>query len=263
MTKAPCICAPVLLACAAAAQAADTKFSLTSGYTDFSRDFGSRRDTSVESTTDLGRTAFTIGISQAHRKFDDTSSSAVRVAGAIYHDWSSRIYTRTSVAVSSNRPVYASREFANDVNFKLLPTLVATVGGKYARYYDRKDARSWSAGGTWYFGGGFAAYRYSSFDVDRLGRSDGHLATVRIKDGKGAASTQLWLGSSSSLHDEGLLFSGRRGTYRSISLQRVQPVIGSLSATATLGRSWYDTQAANYRGTTASIGLRVSGWRKL
>lgn len=263
MTKAYYLYAPVLLACATAAGAAETKFSLSAGYTDYSKAFGTRRETTAESTTDLGRTAFTVSLSHGQRKFEKDSASALRVSGTIFHDWNSRIYTRTNLAVSSDKPVYATREIANDVNFKLLPTVVATVGGKYARYHDNRDVKSLSAGGTWYFAAGFVTYRYSAFDVERLGNGHGHMATVRIKDGNGDGATQLWLGSGTSLHEQEVLLSGRRGDYRSVALQRVQPIRGKVSATVTLGRAWYDTQTENYRGTTASLGLRVNGWPKL
>ena len=204
-----------------------------------------------------------ISASRGKRTFESDSSSAFRVSGTVYRDWTDRIYTRSNVAVSSNKPVYATREIATDLNFKLLPNAVLTMGGKHARYYDNKDALSWSAGGSLYFGGGFATYRYSSYDVDNLGKSHGHLATFRLKDGSGAASTQLWLGSGSSLHEEEMLPSGRTGTFRSIALKRVQPVSGPLSLNVSLGRAWYETATTDYQSTKASVGLSFSRLPKL
>lgn len=110
-----------------------------------------------------------------------------------------------------------------------------------------------------YFSGGFATYRFTAYNVDRLGKSHGHLATVRIKDGKGLGSTQLWVGSGSSLHEEDILLSGREGKFRSVALSRVQPLKGPVSLTISLGRTWYNTATADYRGTKASVGLSFSG----
>ena len=242
-------------------RAVDSKLLLTNELTDYSSGFGRRRETTAEFNADLGRTAVTLSASQAKRKFETDSYKAVEVAGTLYHDWNSRLYTRTHVALASDKPVFASRQIANDFNFKLRSNVVATLGGKYARYYGDRDVLSWSAGGTWYFGGGFASYRYSNYDVDRLGNSHSHLASVRLKDPRGSGQTQLWLGSGTSLHEQEVALSGRKGSYRSVSLQRVQPIKGPLAVNFTLGRTWYDTDAADYRGTTASVGLNYSGWR--
>lgn len=239
----------------------DSKLLLTTELTDYSSGFGRRRETTAEYNADFGRTAFTIGASQARRKFEAESFKAVEISGTVFHDWNDRLYTRTHVALASNKPIFASRQVANDFNVKLLSNAVVTVGGKYARYYGDRDVLSWSAGGTWYFRGGFASYRYSNYDVDRLGNSHSHLASFRLKDPRGSGQTQLWLGSGTSLHEQEVLLSGRKGSYRSVALQRVQPIKGQLSLNLTVGRTWYDTSATDYRGTTASIGLNYSGWR--
>jgi YaiO family outer membrane protein len=277
MTKAYLFLEAALLASAASAHAADSgsfkpvdspriravdaNLLLTSELTDYSAGFGRRRETTAEYSADFGRTAVTLSASHAKRKFEADSFKAVELAGTVYRDWNDRLYTRTHVALASDKPVFASRQLANDFNVKLLSNAVVTVGGKYARYYGDRDALSWSAGGTWYFGGGFASYRYSNYDVDRLGKSHSHLASFRLKDPRGNGQTQLWLGSGTSLHEQEVLLSGRKGSYRSVALQRVQPIKGPLSVNLVVGRTWYDTNAANYRGTTASVGLSYSGWR--
>jgi len=242
-------------------KAVDTRLLLTNELTDYSAGFGRRRETTAEYSADFGKTAVTLSASHAKRKFEADSFKAVEFSGTVYHDWNDRLYTRTHVALASDKPVFASRQLANDFNVKLLPNTVVTVGGKYARYFGDRDVLSWSAGGTWYFRGGFASYRYSNYDVDRLGNSHSHLASFRLKDPRGEGLTQLWLGSGTSLHEQEITLSGRKGSYRSIALQRVQPIKGPLAVNVTLGRTWYDTNAADYRGTTASIGLNYSGWR--
>lgn len=259
MNKAYFIYAPLLLAgTAAGAQTTPTNFSIQNQQTQFSNDFGKRRQTGFEGTTDLGSTTLAVGIFQGKRSYSDESFSAMKLSGTVYQNWTDKFYTRTNASFSSNKPVYATRELATDLNYKIQDNVVVTVGGKHARYFSKRDAFSLSAGGTWYFGGGFATYRFSRFDVEGLGNSHSHLATIRLKDGAGDASTQLWVGTGTSLHDEEISLGGRNGKFRSVSLRRVQPVKGPVSVTFSLGRAWYDTQAANYRGTTASVGLSFS-----
>lgn len=256
MKRAIPMIAPALLAGALPAEAADYNAAVNANLTDYSNGFGSRRETTAESTTRFGATSFTIGLSQARRKYEDESYSAVRLAGSLYQNWTDRFYSRTYGSVSSGKPVFATRELGADLNFKLLPNTVATVGGKASRYHGRRDALAWSAGATHYFAGGFATYRFTGYDVEGRGKSHGHLATLRIKDGAGKGSTQLWLGAGNSLHEE-LLTTDRRGKFRSVALQRIQPVEGPVSLSVSLGRTWYDTPGGDYRGTRVAVGLMI------
>lgn len=258
MKKPLLLCAPMVIVCAAPAQAVDYDIAARANVTDYSKGFGSRRETTAESTTKLGDTSLTLAASQAKRKYDDETYSAVRVAGTIYHNWTDRLYTRTYGSLSSSKPVFATRELGTDFNLKVLPGTVATLGAKAARYHGRRDALSWSAGATHYFGGGFATYRFTAYDVEGLGKSHGHMATARIRDGVRGGSTQLWLGAGNSVHEE-LLSADGKGKFRSVAIQRVQPIKGPVSMTFSLGRTWYDTPASKYHGTQAAIGLSLDG----
>ena len=241
-------------------KAVDPKLLLSTQYTYFTDGFGKRWQTGAEYSADLGRTAFTLSAKQAKRTFATESFSAVELSGTLYHDWNDTLSTRTQIGLSSDKPVFASRQVATDLNLKLVPQTVLTLGGKYARYYGRRDVVSWSAGGTWYFGDGSVGYRFTLSDVDKLGKSHSHLATVRLKDPRGSGLTQLWLGAGTSLHEQEVLLAGQKGSYKSISLQRVQPIAGELALNLQVGRSWYDTGATDYQGTTASVGLSYSGF---
>jgi YaiO family outer membrane protein len=274
MTRSSILIGFALLGSASAASAApapdrprikmvDPKILLSAQYTTFTDGFGSRRQTSAEYSADFGRTSITLNATQARRKFATESFSAVEVSGTVFHDWSDKLYTRTHVALSSDKPVFASRQLATDLNLKLIPSTVLTVGGKYARYHGNRDVYSWSAGGTWYFGDGSVAYRFTLSDVDKLGKSHSHLATIRLKDPRGSGLTQLWLASGTSLHEQEVLLSGDKGSFKSIALQRVQPIAGPIALNLTLGRAWYDTGSTDYQGTTASIGLALKGWPEL
>ena len=258
MTKKTLFIVPGVLLCANAANAADTNFLVTGERTSFSGSFGERFETGVQSTTDLGSTAFTMHATHGKRKFDSETYKSTRFGGSLYHDWNEKFFTRSSAAISSNSPVFATREIAHDFNYKLFPNAVATVGGKYARYFGGRDALSWSMGASWYFSGGQATYRFSQYHVDKLGSSTGHLASLRLKDGKGAGSTQLWAGLGTSLHEHEALIGNQAGKFRSLAVRRVQPVAGPVALDLTLGRTWYDTPGADYRGTTASVGFSIT-----
>lgn len=240
-----------------------TKVVVTSEYTNYSGTFGNRVETTAESINDLGNTTLVFGASQGRREIGDDKFNALRFSGTIYRDWSDRFYTRTSISASSNKPVFATREISQDLNYKPLANTVLTVGGKYAKYFGGNEALSWSAGGSYYFNGGFVTYRFSQFDVSKLGKSHGHSLSVRFKEGKGQAYTQLWLGTGTSLHDQQVLPAAANGKYRTVMLQRLQPVKGPIALSFGLGRSWYETGTSNYHGTTATVGLTVTGWPKL
>lgn len=263
MAKFNFILAPVLLSCATLANAADPKIIVATEHTDYSGGFGKRMETSVESSMDIGNTGFSVNVAHGRREVGGDRFKALRLGGVVYRDWSDKFYTRTTMGISSNKPVFATRELANDFNYKLLPNAVATVGAKHARYHGGIDVLTLSAGASWYFKGGFASYRFSSFDVDKAGKGHGHLASFRLKDPRGAGYTQLWAGIGSSLHEQQIYLADSKGKYRSVALQRVQPVAGPVAVSLSLGRTWYDTPATDYRGTTASVGLVLSGWPKL
>jgi YaiO family outer membrane protein len=244
-----------------AAYAADTSFSLDTERTKYTGALGSRDAASLEGTSDFGNTALSLSLSRGKRKTDEGSYSAVRAAGTIYHDWNDRVYTRTTVGVSSNQPVFATREVATDLNFKPAAGVVLTAGAKRARYFGNRDVASLSAGGSLFFSRGFVNYRFTSYDAEHTGQAKGHLATIRLRDGKGSGATQLWLGTGTSLQEEEPLLGGQEGKYRSASLKRVQPISARLAVSLSLRRTWYNTALSDYRGTTASVGLTYSGWR--
>ena len=99
--------------------------------------------------------------------------------------------------------------------------------------------------------------------MTNLGKSHGHLGSVRIKDGRGTGTTQLWLGSSTSLHDQLQLPVARESKYRSIALQRFQPLNESLGINVGVGRTRYETGSDRYRGTSVSFGLSLREPSKL
>jgi YaiO family outer membrane protein len=255
MQNARLICASLFAVAAMPAHAADAKFGMTSEYTHFSGGFGSLRETGGETTLEFGRTKLIAGVTNGLRKVDGDKYSSVRFSGTVYHDWTDRFYSRTSISAASNQPVFARREVAQDFSYKLTRKAIVTVGGKHSQYYGGQDVLSWSAGGTYYFGGGLVSYRFSSYDSKGLKSSYGHTLSARIKDPRGSGSTQLWLGAGTALHDGDLLPIAETGKFRSVTLQRVQPLTKNIALRAGAGRTWYESAGNKYAGTTGTIGL--------
>jgi YaiO family outer membrane protein len=239
----------------AAAAAVEQKFAIKTEFTDFNGGYGSFRETNVDSNLDYGRTALVLGVSQGQRKVDGDRFNAVRLSGTLYHDWTDRFYTRTSLGASQNKPVFARREIAQEINFKLIPRAVLTAGSKYAEYHGGTNVLSWSAGGTYYFGGGLVTYRFSHYNSKNMQSSYGHLVTARLKDPRGKGSTQLWLAAGTALHDAELLPNIDNGNFQSITLQRVQPLTEKFALTVGAGHTRYKIDGSRHSGNSGMLGL--------
>ncbi len=227
--------------------------SLDGEYLSYSGPYGSRRIINGTSRVDLGKTNVSIGVANGQRKAGDDKFNATRATVAVAHDWTKRISTRTSVSISSDKPVFVNREFLQEVSYKPLPSTVLTLGGKYSRYYGGVDALSWSAGVAQYFGGGSVSYRFSTYDVQHIGRTTGHLVSLKLKDNLG--SSQLWLGHGTALHDATWLASPEKGEFSSMELRRIQPIGGGVGLMLGVNRAWYKTDSANFHSTGARLGL--------
>ena len=227
--------------------------SVDGEYLSFSAGFGSRRVVNAQSRFGLGDAKLSLSVSQGQRKAGAEQSSASRISTTLVNDWTSRFSTRTSLGISGDKPVFVTREAAQDVSFKVLPETVLTAGARYARYYGGTDAWSWSAGASQYFKGGMIAYRFTSYDIEHLGHSVGHLGSFKLNDRGG--SSQLWVGHGTSIHDAEFLPVPQRGTYTSAELKRSQKLTPDIALNVGLRRSWYDTPEANYHGTGIHLGL--------
>jgi YaiO family outer membrane protein len=252
-------CAPLALALASTANAAplpDLKkiaASVDGEYLSYSGPFGARRVVNARSTADLGDTKLSFGLAQGSRKAGDDRFKAVRASAEVVHDWSSRLSTRTAASIASNQPVFVTRELVQDISYKPLPGTVLTVGGRYARYWGGVDALSWSLGAAQYFRGGMVSYRFSSFDVQHLGHSTGHLVNLKVQDPYG--SNQLWLGHGTALHDAVWLANPEKGNFTNIEYRRVQPIGGGVGLMVGVNRIWYKTDSAKFHGTGLRAGL--------
>ena len=227
--------------------------SVEGEYLSYSGPFGSRRVVSATSGVDLDKTKVSLSLSQGTRKAGDDNFNATRLSGTVVHDWTSRISTRTSASIATDKPVFVTREFVQDVSYKPLPQTVVTLGGRYSRYFGGVDALSWSVGAAQYFRGGSVNYRFSSYDVKKIGNTTGHLLSFKLDDTLG--SNQLWLGQGTALHDAIWLATPEKGKFSNVELRRVQPIGGGVSVMVGVNRTWYDTDTAKFQGTGARVGL--------
>ena len=227
--------------------------SVDGEYLSYSGSFGSRRIVNAETRIDTGKTIVSLGISQGARKAGPDKFKATRLTGTLVHDWSARLSTRTSASISSDEPVFVTREALQEISYKPLPQTVLTVGVRYARYWGGVDSVSWSAGGAQYFRGGMVGYRFSSYDVQGLGDTVGHLVNLKLNDPYG--SNQLWLGHGTSLHDAVWLSAPQKGKFSSIEYRRVQPIGGGVGVMLGVSRNWYNSEGAKFDGTGARVGL--------
>jgi YaiO family outer membrane protein len=227
--------------------------SVEGEYLSYSGPFGSRRIVNAQSRVDTGNTTLSLGVSQGTRKADGEKFNATRVTVGVAHDWTSRLSTRTSAGISSNQPVFVTRELSQEVSYKPLSRTVLTLGGRYARYWGGVEALSWSVGAAQYFGGGLISYRFSSFDVGHVGHTTAHLVSAKVEDPYG--SNQLWLGHGSALHDAIWLPAAEKGNYTSAEYRRIQPIGGGVGLMVGVNRIWYTTDSTKYHGTGARVGL--------
>jgi YaiO family outer membrane protein len=248
----------LLAASASPAIAADTSFSLTGDYTDFSKDFGSLAIGTAEANVDFGAAAVVVEVSTGTRKYQTESFSATQVSGSVYHDWMDRFSTRTTASISSNEAVFARRKLIQEFNFKIAQNVLLTGGARYSKYASGTNVKALSAGGTFYFKPGFVTYRFTRYDTSGLGNSSAHLLTMRLKDpGGGNGSMQIWLGQGSTLQQQDFVDLGRLGKYRSVDLRRVQPITSKFALNVGVGRGWYDNPIRDYTGTNVTIGLTL------
>ena len=247
--------AAALLACPTAVHAQAPNASIDAAYTDYSKAFGSRRVATADVNGLLGTARLSFTVSSGERRFADVKFKGTRVGGSVTNDWTDRLSTRTSVSIASNEPVFARSEIAQDISYKPVQNAVLTVGAKRATYFGGAHVNSWSAGGTYYFRGASVGYRFSAFDTAGLGVSHAHQLSVRVPDSGGRGATQLWVGKGSSLQDVAWLPTAGRGKYTSVAVRRLQPLADGVALSVAAERTWFDTPAANYTGTTLRIGF--------
>lgn len=246
------------LGLAVPAMAADHKLTVGAEHTSYNEDFGHRNTFGIEKSADFGDTTIIFGYTRGNRDYGLFDFDANRYSLSLYHDWNSTFSTRTSASAATDSPVFATRDYQQDLSIKA-GAAVFTVGGRRTNYFQDVDVTSWNAGGALYFDRGSVSYRYTSYDVSDLGTTDGHLASLRLKDGSGAGSTQLWVGHGSILQEYDFLPTTADGDMTSVTIRRVQPLTQNVALNVSVGRVQYDTRFSDYDGNTVGLGLTF-GW---
>lgn len=248
--------AAALLVPAAPAFAAEYSAGASFDYGDYSNGRGSRAVGEAIATVKWVGSALSFDLAHGRRDFGDEDYAGTRAQANFYHDWSDRFYTRSTVALASNSPVFPLHQIRQEVNFKATRDLVLQGAVGHNRYYGGVDAPNWSAGATYYFRGGLATYRYTGYDVEGLGNTHGHLATVRLNDGGDRTGfTQGWVGTGTSLHELDVLPAVGRGRVWGVAVRRLQPLAARYALDFSAARNWYDTSTGDYQGTTVRVGL--------
>lgn len=233
----------------------ESEVQVTLEYADFTRNYGERQVATLEYRMNFGDTAVVLSGSQGRREFENETFHATRGSVAVYHDWSENFYTRSSVAVATNDPVFATVEAAQDFNLRVSDNVVLLAGVRYNRYFGGRDAVGWVGGATYYFDGGFVSYRYTGYDVEGLDTTHGHTVSLRLNDPHGRGFTQAWAGAGTAVQEYDSLPELFRGNYRSLSLRRFQPISGPFALNLGVSHNWYDTGLVDYQGTSVRVGL--------
>ena len=259
MMKSTCLALLATSLCATCASAAEQRVSLLANHTDYTEASGKRDLQGLEYVAVTDRDTWVVSAGAGRRQFGDGQTyRGNNVSGTYYRKWSPVLATRSNVATSSNAPVFARRVLDQDVTYTGLNNTALTAGVRRTRYYGAVDANAWYVGGAYYLRRLTLRYRYTHQDIKGLGTSQGNLLSFRLKDARGAGSTQLWLGKGSTPHDYDWSSVLQVGNQQSISLRRVQPLSESISLSASIERTDYKTPSRHYDGMTSALGLTYS-----
>ena len=224
---------------------------------DYTKGYGSLRSVKIEYRVDFADTTVTFSPMVGERRVSGSSVTGFGVAGQIYHDFSDTLSTRTRVSVAEDQPVFANLDFAQDVSVKLADKTVATVGGRWARYFGDQEVWFVSGGLRQYFKGGSVAYRLTWVKPEGRDAFLAQLASLTLNDGRGRGKTQLWVNYGGASFDRTIdsSFSGK--DYGGL-VQRLQPIDKSLSLSLSAGLESYARPAGRVEGTKLGLGLQFS-----
>lgn len=264
MFKSALIAATLLFA--TSAFAADNKLSVGAERTDYSGIFGERNTYSIENVTAFGpsdkRNHLVLGYTYGERQYDGATFDTGRWNGALSIRWGKLLSTQTSVAFAGNTPVFAERDYGQDVTVHL-DQFTVSGGVRRTEYFNDATVDSWNVRGALYFGDegkrGSVSYRYAKYDLENVGTTDSHLVSLRVNDfGNSLGNTQLWVGKGSTLQDDSFGVATASGDLTSYTLRRVQPISSHLAVNLTVGYREYERALGNYDGTTYGVGLTAN-----
>lgn len=202
-----------------------------------------------------GDTTVVLTVAIGERDGPGPSETAIGVAGTIYHRFSADVSTRTHIGLAEDEPVFATRDIAQDVTFRILPDTTATLGARWAQYWGSQDVYFLSASVRRYFEGGSVSYRLSFVDPDDRDSFVAHLANIVLNDASGEGKTQLWLSAGAASIETSQLQDSFSGEDYGVFVRRLQPLSEELNLVGSIGLSSYDRPVD--RVTATSIGLGV------
>ncbi|HHH4900166.1 YaiO family outer membrane beta-barrel protein [Escherichia coli] len=247
MMKKILIASIVLTSISASAKANDVSLNAGYEYINYSGDHGKRNLSFIELRNKLedGNTVF--NLSYGERDYGGGKSwDSVRARATVWYKWNKWLSSRTSLAVAENTPVFARKDFQQDVSLKILPDTIFTVGYRYANYFEDIDVNAWSGGVAWYVGSFIASWRYTHYDTQEIGGSYSHLLSVRMNDKNSSGYTQLWLGRGNGAYTYDWAPDTKKGTIKSVNLKRTQPLNEYITLGLSAGKQWYKTPVDKY-----------------
>lgn len=255
MTRCALSCA-LLMVAAASAHANVASVSAQFDHTDYNDGYGTRDVFGVDAHGRLADNRWHLGLAQGERDYGGRSYRGTRAQAALHRDWSRRLSTRTALMASDDDPVFVNREVAQDVHLKIVPNTVLSVGGRYAEYHANAYVSAWSVGVAYYFPRVTVSYRYSRHHLSSGTGGDGNALSLRVKDGRGKGSSQVWIGAGTSGYaaelDPLLL---REHAAKRVFLRRNQPIGEHLMLNVGLGKTWHTTRVDRFTSLQSHVGL--------
>lgn len=250
--------AAVLVAATPAYAEHSTSIQIVGEMRDYSDGYGSLDTISGEIVKKLGKTTIVVEPAYGERDYGSSEVNSLSLGGTVYHRFSDGISTRTKVSVSENEPVFATRQVAQDVTFRLLPKTTATVGARWARYFGNQDAYFVSGGLRYHFNGASVAYKATYVDPDNRDAIVTHQVNVSVNDGSGNGKTQLWLSAGEASLDNSAFVSNFSGEDYAVYLRRYQPLTSQVNLIGNIGYTSYDRPEGRVNAPTFGLGLQMN-----
>ena len=224
---------------------------------DFNQGLGSLRTLEIQFSRSRGANTLVLAPVIGERRIGAVHDTAIGGSLEFYHDWSSKLLSRSQVFVSENKTPFAHWMVSQDMSAKAAEKTTITVGARYARYFGDNDVFYLSGGIRQYLSFGSVSYRLTwtnpAFSPGYLA----HLSAITINDNRGAGKTQLWLSYGSASPISNPSQDTFRGQDYGFAIQRNQPINGKLNAIFRIGVASYDRPGGRATAPTVGVGLSL------
>lgn len=211
---------------------------------------------SLEYKIDLGATAITLNPTAAVRGVPGPDIGTIGAGLGIWHDWTPSLSTRTSLAVAGNDGILPFLDVTQDVSVEVAKTVIATIGGRYARFQGR-DVLFASAGARKYFSRGSVSYRLTHVEPARAKNFFAHLVNVSLNDEAGRGKTSLWLSYGGNADARTPIDPAFSGHDWGVTIQRVQPVSRRFALISRAGYESYDRIGGRIASPSVALGIQL------